>query len=181
MPAKQSNRPSSHHASVVRSKDLSPATQPKRVLEMQRYIKKQRFERQRQELSERFLFTPEPHPDVEDFSRDAKRILKTLELDDVPFLLSSDLFGLVDVMMICAGHPLSEEMPADIKFLYALQRVHDYHHGRVIPAKEEWARICKILVVASFVRETLRVIDEERKAGWPLRAAPRSHRRKAVA
>jgi hypothetical protein len=119
---------------------------------------------------------PEPHPDVSDYSKDVKRLRTALELDDVCMVPGSDLFGLIDIMMLCAGHPVSDGMPWDIKFLYALQRVHDYHLGRIVPTDEEWSRAAKVLLLASYVREALDVIDEERKAGWPLRE-PRNHRR----
>ncbi len=155
---------------------VKTAAPTKRELEIQRFLKKKRYQSKREESDRRFPFTPEPHAEAGDYSKDAKRIRKALELDDGCFLLDSDLFGLIDVMLICAGHPVSDGMPADTKFLYALQRVHDYYNGRIIPTLEEWGRVSKVLTVARYVTEVLNVIDEERKAGWPMRE-PRNHRR----
>jgi hypothetical protein len=148
----------------------------KRELEIQRFLKKRRYQQNREEIDKRFPFAPKTHPDVPDFSKDAKRIRKALELDDVCMVPGGDLFGMIDIMMLCAGHPISDGMPWDTKFLYAIQCVHDWHHGRTVPTDEEWWRVCKVLLLAQYVKEALDVIDEERKAGWPLRQ-PRNHRR----
>ena len=157
--------------------NLEKAAQPsKRELERRRFLRKRSYRQKREELDKLFPFMPEPHPDVWNYSKDAARIRKSLELDDVCFVPGGDLFGMIDVMMLCAGHPPSEGMPWDTKFLYAIQRVHDWHHGRTVTTDEEWSRVSKILMAARYVHEALDVIDEERKAGWPLRA-PRNHRR----
>jgi len=149
----------------------------KRELEIQRFLKKRSYQRKREETDKRFPFTPDPHPDVnDDYAKDVKRIRKALELDDVCFVPGGDLFGMIEIMVLCAGRPLSEGVPYDTQFLYAIQRVHDWYHGRTIPTDEEWNRVCKIEVAAGYVHEALNVIDEERKAGWPLRK-PRNHRR----
>ncbi len=111
-----------------------------------------------------------------DYSKDVKRIRKALEIDDVCFVPGGDLFGMIEIMVLCAGHPLSDGVPYDTQFLYAIQRVHDWYHGRLVPTDEEWKRVCKIELAASYVHEALDVVDEEREAGWPLRE-PRDHRR----
>jgi hypothetical protein len=47
-----------------------PKRSSKRELEIHRFLKKKRYEAQREDLDQRFPFKPDPHPDVEDFSKD---------------------------------------------------------------------------------------------------------------
>lgn len=135
---------------------------------------------EREELDKRFPFTPDPHPEtraeIGDYAKDVKRIRKLEELYDAGFL-GGEVFGMIDLMMMCAGHPkLISHIPLNTKFLYAIRRIHDWHNGRTIPTDEEWSRLARIKMLVPYVREVLDVIDEERKAGWPCRKPPNYRR-----
>lgn len=147
-----------------KSNQSTDSPTPKKVMEIRKYLRTQRYQRERANLDERFQFSPLPHEDVTDYVRDVKRIQKTLELDDISFLPMSDLHRGIRMMMLCAGHIPSEEAPLDTQFQYAMQRVHDWHHGRTMTSNEEWARVGAVEHAAKCIRRTLDEIDEERKA-----------------
>lgn len=152
---------------MKRTTNKTPAPErSKREIDVQRYLRKKRFTREREELDKKFSFTPLLHEDAIDPTKDAKRIRQAVEfLDGEPcFLLIGDLASGIQAMMLIAGHYIAGEVPLDTQFLCAMQRISDWHHGRVLPTDEEWSRVCTIEYARANVTRTLDAVDQFRKA-----------------
>ena len=81
--------------------------------------------------------------DARDARQDARRIKLAMEqLKPKEYSrLHSDLERSVYMMVLCAGNQISLRAPLDIQFLYACQRISDYHDGRVMTSPEEVERM----------------------------------------
>jgi len=165
MPTKQSTVRKSRPASVVSDKSLQP---PKGLEAAQRFLRKKRYLEERKETDKQFPFKLIPHADsiVGDYSKELIRIRRAHEewsvnkIGPSPGWLLGEVQIGIRVMMLCAGHLPTEEVPWDTQFQIAIQRIHDYSAHRVLNTHEELLRVSALMYAAESVCKSLDAVDE---------------------
>ncbi len=98
----------------------------------------------------------DPRPNAERI----KRVMELPKTNDTS-MARRDLEYRVYMMVLCAGNQISLHAPLETQFLYAHQRISDYHHGRLMTSPEEVTRVLVLCRAAMLVEDALDALEKK--------------------